>query len=84
MFNVHERRINQLYLPFLLVNRFVIYTEKQIIIVVQDNPNTKPGGVQGALSIVEYQSEITPGSVQSAPMAKPVKFRNKKPNRLKK
>ena len=84
MFNVHESKINQLYLPFLSVNKFVIYTDKQIIIVVQANPNTKPGGVQGALSIVEYQSDVTPGLVQSAPMAKPVKFRNKKPKRLKK
>lgn len=61
-----------------------MYIDKQIIIVVHENPKTHPGGVQGALFIVEYQSEITPGSVHNEPMAKPVKFKNRKPNRVKK
>ena len=61
-----------------------MYMDKQIIIVVHENPNAKPGGVQGALFIVEYQSEITPVSVHNEPIAKPVKFKNKNPRRVKK
>jgi hypothetical protein len=54
-------------------------TEKNIIIVVQTNPNTNPGGVQGAFMMLVYQSEFTPESVHRLPKARPVKFRRVKP-----
>lgn len=52
---------------------------KQIMMVVHANPNTHPGGVQGALLRSEYQAELTPSEVNMPPNAKPAKLmiRNK-------
>tara|TARA_B110000046_G_scaffold149692_1_gene157904 strand:- start:4943 stop:5149 length:207 start_codon:yes stop_codon:yes gene_type:complete len=50
---------------------------KQIIIIVHTNPNTQPGGVQGALFNKTYQLDETPLPVNSPPKAKAPKFRMK-------
>jgi hypothetical protein len=50
---------------------------KQTIMDVHANPNTHPGGVQGALSKFWYQSDETPSPVNSPPMPKAVKFRTR-------
>ena len=60
---------------------FAFHTERQIIMVVQANPNTKPGGVQGALAKLEYNSDDTPGSVYILPSARPKKLSNKNPKK---
>lgn len=49
--------------------------------VVQANPNTQPGGVQGALAKLEYHSDDTPGSVYKLPRASPKKFSSKNPKK---
>ena len=50
--------------------------------VVQANPNTQPGGVQGAFFRFWYQSEGTPSCVNNPPKNKPVKLISKKINIL--
>ena len=45
--------------------------------LVQAKPNTQPGGVQGALFNVLYQSEVTPSPVKYTPRYNPKKFKNK-------
>ena len=54
--------------------------EKQIIIVVQATPKTQPGGVQGALLRLEYQSEVGPSFIKKLPIANPPKLMAKKMN----
>ena len=48
------------------------------MMVVQANPNTQPGGVQGALFRFWYHSEGTPSPVNNPPKNKPAKLSNKK------
>jgi hypothetical protein len=55
---------------------------KQIIMVVHARPNTKPGGVQGALSRRWYHAESTPSFVKNEPSAKALKFNNTNTNNL--
>ena len=59
-------------------HKIAINSEKQIIIVDQAAPNTQPGGVQGALFNLIYQSEGTPFAVKSPPTANAPKFNTKK------
>ena len=54
-------------------------TEKQIMIVVQANPKTHPGGVHGALFNSAYQSDPAPVPAKIPPKAKAPKFNNRKP-----
>tara|TARA_B110000037_G_scaffold145353_1_gene164318 strand:+ start:331 stop:528 length:198 start_codon:yes stop_codon:yes gene_type:complete len=46
--------------------------------LVHANPNTQPGGVQGALINSVYQSDETPFPVNRPPKAKAPKLRMKK------
>ena len=48
--------------------------EKQTIIVVQATPNTQPGGVQGALFKLIYQSVCGPFAINQLPTANAPKF----------
>jgi hypothetical protein len=47
---------------------------KQIIMLVHAAPNIHPGGVQGALFRLVYQSDGTPLPVKKPPSAKAAKF----------
>lgn len=69
--------------PIFLKYKLVVNIEKQTIIVVQANPKTNPGGVQGALRTVSYQTDEVPGSVHKLPKAKPPKFNIKNAKRVK-
>ncbi|GAA4806349.1 hypothetical protein GCM10023330_11050 [Litoribaculum gwangyangense] len=51
-----------------------MYTEKQIIIVVQATPKTQPGGVHGALLRLTYQLVCGPSFINKVPMAKAPKL----------
>ena len=55
-----------------------MYMAKQIMIVVQANPKTHPGGDQGALFNSLYHSEGTPFPVNKPPMPRAAKLRTKK------
>tara|TARA_Y100000385_G_scaffold290183_1_gene362292 strand:+ start:3647 stop:3820 length:174 start_codon:yes stop_codon:yes gene_type:complete len=48
------------------------------MIVVHAAPKTHPGGVHGALSNSEYQSEATPSPVNKPPIASVPKFKSKR------
>ena len=56
-----------------------MYTEKKIMIIVQANPKTHPGGVHGALFNPAYHSEPAPLPANIPPNAKAPKFNNRKP-----
>ena len=47
------------------------------MIVVQANPKTQPGGLQGALFKLEYQSETGPSFINQLPMPSALKLSNK-------
>ncbi len=44
------------------------------MIAVQATPNIQPGGVQGALFRLLYQSEVEPPSMSQLPKANPPKL----------
>lgn len=57
---------NKIAIPFLcsaIDHQWAIKKAKQIIINVQAAPKTHPGGVQGALFRLSYQSDETPEPV---------------------
>ena len=56
-----------------------MYREKKIMIVVQANPKTHPGGVHGALFNSAYHTELAPLPAKIPPKAKAPKFNNRKP-----
>lgn len=58
--------------------KYAMYTEKQIITVVQATPNTQPDGVQGALLSLLYQSDCGPLPISQLPTAKAPKLITKK------
>ena len=55
-----------------------MYTEKQIIMVVQAKPKNQPGGVQGALFKFIYQFVSGPFAISKVPKPSAPKFMIKK------
>ena len=70
MFNIHWI-VNNVIIRNLLLevgHKYAMYILKQIIMLVQANPKTQPGGVQGALDSSSYQADGTPLLVKKLPM----------------
>ena len=65
------------YFEALNINSSTKYQEKHAIIVLQATPNNQPGGVQGALFKLKYQSDVGPLSISQTPKAKPPKLMTK-------
>lgn len=65
-------------LDSLSLNSSAKYQEKHSIIEVQATPKIQPGGVQGALFKLKYQSDVGPLSINQLPRAKPPKLIAKK------
>ena len=73
-----QKSVNKSYSWF-LAETFIqeYHIENVNPMVVHANANTQPGGVQGAIFNVEYQSELVPGLVHNPPIAKPPKLMSK-------